>query len=88
MAEEIGPQKDPKEHASEETAQENKDVATKKKGLKGARIEVKVGLLAAIVIVLFGVLFGTHVLCLHQWSDVYMCPVRGDTRQSAWAQDA
>lgn len=37
--------------------------------IKAARIETKAGLAAAVAIVLFGVLFGTHVLCLHQWSE-------------------
>lgn len=35
---------------------------------KGLRIEIKVGLIAAVAIVALGVLFGTHVLCVHSWT--------------------
>lgn len=37
--------------------------------LKRMRAEVKVGLVAAVVIVIFGVLFGSHAICMHQWSE-------------------
>lgn len=33
------------------------------------RPEIKVGLLAALVIIFVGTLFGTHVLCAHSWKD-------------------
>ena len=36
--------------------------------LKGMRVEVKVGLISAVVIVVLGILFGTHAVCIHQWS--------------------
>ena len=88
MAEKIKPQEDGKEQPSEEVTQENKGTGTKKKGLKDARIEVKVGLIAAVVIVLFGILFGTHVLCIHQWSNATCtepstCALCGATRGKA-----
>ena len=88
MAEETKPQEDDKKRSSEDAAQENKGAGTKKKGLKGARIEVKVGLIAAVVIVLFGILFGTHVLCIHQWSNATCtepstCALCGATRGKA-----
>ena len=48
------------------------ETSKEKAGLIGKlqlmRIEVKIGLVAAVVIVIFGVLFGSHAICLHQWS--------------------
>ena len=57
-----------------------------------ARIEVKIGIVAAAVIVALGVLFGTHVLCLHSWSDATCthpatCELCGATEGKALGHD-
>ena len=59
--------------------------------IKAARIETKAGLAAAVAIVLFGVLFGTHVLCLHQWSEAtchvaYVGPRRARPSDMKWSR--
>lgn len=57
-------------------------------GRKSLRIEVKIGAVAAVVVCILGLLFGTHVLCIHQWNEAtcvnpVTCELCGQTKGKA-----
>lgn len=74
------------ENASESTAESK--AAEPVGGRKGLRAEIKIGVAAAIVICILGLLFGTHVLCIHQWDEAtcvnpVTCELCGQTKGKA-----
>lgn len=56
------------EKTSQETSEEDGNKHASKLHRMARRPEVIAGLAAALVIVVLGVLFGTHVLCTHAWA--------------------
>lgn len=48
---------------------EEREGKEKRPVLVALRPEIKVGLLSALVIIIVGILFGTHTLCVHSWND-------------------
>ncbi len=74
------------ENASESAAESK--AAEPVGGRKGLRAEIKIGVAAAIVICILGLLFGTHVLCIHQWDEAtcvnpVTCELCGQTKGKA-----